>query len=154
MFMMDFVIYRVMFIWITAGAVVSGGSLCPIAIDNGFLVRSCGSQGIDEVAGENFKMNCLNSTATYFKFIQLDIFSRSPKAYVSSLCPNDTTGYQACGDLPFDTVPTLFQKSPVCGKLCYEREVKMYGFHTTSQTCPSTAETSVGYKIHTVEGKA
>eukprot|EP00116_Pleurobrachia_bachei_P001472 sb/3461734/ len=157
--MMD-IVYHVLFISIAAG-VSPGGGQCPVALDDGFLVRSCGSQG-GTIIGEGIQMSCLNSTATYYKVFKYDTFTRSSKAYVTSLCPNDTTQYQACGSASARTMsltltpqvtPELFERSPVCGRLCYDHERGMYGLHRISQTCLS-AQTSVGYKIRTVEGES
>eukprot|EP00116_Pleurobrachia_bachei_P002375 sb/3462637/ len=86
-----------------------------------------------------------------------DIYTRSRFAYVTSLCPNDTIQYQACGGGTTsilgggDRYP-LFQITPICGKLCFHEDM-MYKFHPTSQICPG-AETRVKHTISTVEGES
>eukprot|EP00116_Pleurobrachia_bachei_P000914 sb/3461176/ len=126
---------------------------CPIAVDNGFLVRSC------QESWDGFFMQCLNSSTMYNKTFKFDIATRSIKPYVTTLCPNDSIQYQACGSysfIPFlNPDKKLFQTSPVCGKLCYEHGKDMYGFHTSSQTCPGAHDDSadrVGKTFSTVEG--
>ena len=138
--------YPVLFIGITG--VFSGDHQCPIAVENGFLVRSCGLQG-PYLGG--IRMQCINSTAMYYKILKNQAFVRNKKAYVRSLCPNDSIEYQACGG-SHDTGIKLFQNSPACGKLCYERGVGMYRFHTKSQTCTSD-QTSEVHTIHTIDGE-
>eukprot|EP00116_Pleurobrachia_bachei_P001150 sb/3461412/ len=130
---------------------------CPIAVDNGFLVRSCQDRKVSSWDG--FLMKCLNSSTMYYKTFAFDSFTRSIKPYVTTLCPNDSIQYQACGSGSFmplhDPAKKLFQTSPVCGKLCYKHDMDMYGFHTSSQTCPGAHDYNHGRvrkTISTVQG--
>eukprot|EP00116_Pleurobrachia_bachei_P008157 sb/3468419/ len=133
---------------------------CPIAVDNGFLVRSCQDRKV--TSWDGFFMQCLNSSTMYNKTFTFDIATRSIKPYVTTLCPNDSIQYQACGSDSFmplsDIDKKLFQTSPVCGKLCYELDKDMYGFHTSSQTCPEAhdnfSDARVSKTISTVEGES
>eukprot|EP00116_Pleurobrachia_bachei_P007664 sb/3467926/ len=115
---------------------------CPIAVDNGFLVRSCQDQEVSPWDG--ILMKCLNSSTMYYKMFTVDVTRRAIKPYVTTLCPNDSIQYQACGSNSLGPANKLFQTSPVCGKLCYDHDKDCTGFTRHLKHVPELIAMIVG----------
>ena len=132
-----------MFLWLIIilwTGVSAAEDLCPVSVENRFLMRRCTpASSHQHLHATYITMSCIGADIPgtfYNKTMVVNIATRQGQTYVSARCPEDPLVYQACGVNRDVVTHQLFPTAPYCGAICKSGEATLpFTVDVTSQEC-------------------